>query len=134
MLDILKSRKGLRMTIQIGSYKTTPCQPFQNDPTITRTIIWQRETRRNPIQPKPSPKSLYSYGPIYGSGHECQNSPEQNKYALSHQFSTFEEAASFCKKQLNVCGILVELTLQGRLPILFFVSYFLYRRQSGTRA
>ena len=117
MLDILKSQKGLRMTIQIGSYKTPPCQSFQNDRSITRTIIWQRETRRNPIQPKPSPKSLYSYGPIYGSGHECQFSPEQNKYALSHQFSTFEEAAGFCKERKNICGILVELTLKGTLRI-----------------
>ena len=120
MLGILKSWKGLKMSIQIGSYKTAPCQPFQNDPTITRTIIWQRITR-----PKPSPKSLYSYGPIYGSGHECQLSPEQNKYALSHQFSTFEEATRFCKERKNICGILVELTLQGTLR--FFSWFFICR-------
>ena len=103
------------MTIQLGSYKTRPCQPFQNDPSITRSIIWNRQTR---LVPTPSPlKSLPSYGPIYGSGHECQLMPEQNKYALNYQFSTFEEATRFCKSRQNICGILVELTLKGTLEI-----------------
>jgi len=100
------------MTIQLGSYKTRPCQPFQNDPSITRSIIWNRQTRLVPI---PAPKALPSYGPIYGSGHDCQLMPEQNKYALNYQFSTFEEATRFCKSRQNICGILVELTLKGTL-------------------
>ena len=100
------------MTIQLGSYKTPPCQPRQNDPTITRTIIWNRETR---IVPTPMPKAQLSYGPVYGSGHECQLVPQKNKYALNHQFSTFEEAALFCKSHKNICDILVELTLKGPL-------------------
>ena len=106
-----KSLEGLRMTIQLGSYKTTPCQSFQNDPTITRSIIWNRETS---IVPTPAPKAQLPYGPIYGSGHKCQVT-ERHNYALDYQFSTFEEATRFCKSQQNICGILVELTLKGTL-------------------
>ena len=101
------------MTIQLGSYKTRPCQPFQNDPTITRSIIWNRQTR---AVPTPAPiKAQLSYGPLYGSGHECQLTPQNNKYALNHQFQTFEEAVRFCKERMNTCGIVVELTLNGTL-------------------
>merc|ERR1712235_228284 len=57
----------------------------------------------------------FSYGPVYGSGHDCQLTPQPNKYALNHQFSTFEEAVRFCKNRLNICGIVVELTLPGTL-------------------
>jgi len=98
------------MTIQIGSYKTPPCQPRQNDPSITRSIIWNRQT---PTVPTPAPKALLSYGPIYGSDHECQLTPQENRYALNHQFPTFEEAVRFCKSRKNICEILVELTLKG---------------------
>ena len=97
------------MTIQIGSYKTPPCQPRQNDPSITHSIIWNRPT---PTVPTLAPKALPSYGPIYGSDHECQLTPQKNKYSLNHQFPTFEEAARFCKSRKNICEILVELTLQ----------------------
>jgi len=106
------------MTIQIGSYKTRPCQPMQSDPSITRTIIWQRKSQntwQNQIRPTPSSplKMQFSYGPVYGSGHDCQLTPQPNKYALNHQFNTFEEAVRFCKNRLNICGIVVELTLPG---------------------
>ena len=101
------------MTIQLGSYKTPPCQPRQNDPSITRTIIWARPTFQHRIVPTPSSqKHLLSYGPIYGTGHQCQLTSQKNQYALDHQFSTFKEAARFCKSRKNICDILVELTLK----------------------
>jgi len=101
------------MTIQIGSYRTSPCQPFQDDSSITRSIIWNRETRLNPT---PAPKAQLSYGPITGSGHKCQLTPHHNKYALNYQFQTFEEAVKFCKARTKICGIVVELTLKGGQP------------------
>ena len=100
------------MTIQLGSYKTSPCQPRQTDPSITRTIIWARQTYQHRIAPTPAPKAHPSYGPIYGSDHKCQLTPQTNKYALDHQFPTFKEAARFCKSRKNICDILVELTLK----------------------
>ena len=105
------------MTIQLGSYKTRPCQPFQNDPTLTRSVIWKREKRTRFPTPvsTPAPRTRWSYGPITGSGHKCQLTPQNNKYALNYQFQTFEDAVGFCKARTNICGIVVELTLKGML-------------------
>ena len=61
------------------------------------------------------PRSNLGYGPIYGSGHECQFTPHHNKFSLNYQYSTFEEASRFCKERMNICGIIVELTLKGTL-------------------
>jgi len=109
--------QGLRMTIQLGSYRTRPCKSFQNDPTITRSIIWKKKTRFDPTPaPNNSIKAQLSYGPITGSGHKCQLAPQNNKFALNYQFQTFEDAVRFCKERANTCGIVVELTLKGGQP------------------
>lgn len=115
------------MTIQLGSFKTQPCQSTRNDQSITRSIIWNSQTsiKPTPLYGPPTPSNgrptpsfgppTPSYGPIYGSGHECQFTPQRNKYSLDHQFLSFEEATRFCVARMNVCDIIVELTLKGTL-------------------
>lgn len=55
---------------------------------------------------------MYSYGPIPGSGHACQFTPADQKYSLTEQFPTFEDAVLFCKRN-DLCGIVMQLTLKG---------------------
>ena len=105
----------------MGSTQSQPC-PYKS-PTVTRMKVVYTETES---------QMLYSYGPIPGSGHECQFSSEQNKFALSHQFNTFEEAAKFCKENLDNCGILIELTLKGKLGIVLLFLYHKHLRKAYT--
>ena len=91
---------------EMGSTQSPPCR-YKSPAVISIKVVYEKKESQTP----------YSYGPIPGSGHECQFSAEQNKFALSHQFGTFEEAVNFCKMYTGICGILVELTLKGKLRI-----------------
>ena len=106
---------------EMGSTQSQPCH--YKSPAVTRMKV---------VYTKTESQMLYSYGPIPGSGHECQFSSEQNKFALSHQFNTFEEAAKFCKENLDNCGILIELTLKGKLGIVLLFLYHKHLRKAYT--
>ena len=105
----------------MGSTQSPPCR--YKSPTVTSMkVVYEKKESQTPYGPYLGNLAhtwlVSGYGPIPRSGHQCQFSPEQDKYALSHQFNSFEQATNYCKEQINTCGIIVELTLKGTLRIL----------------